>query len=356
MRNLGYFRWCLWVLVFQSLYLNAQNESVHVGQISKPRTMGALGDSITAGALAQYKRQSGMFPWTHAGLVINILQFVAQQKISVFEDRALSWSTGMDPRYRIITHAERLEYMNPQLKVFNAAVSGSLAHGVLKNQLDDLSAWSLQQTGDTLPDYVTLLIGANDLCSHNVDSMTSASRFEVQIQDTIDRVMESPNTRLLVSSTPKVTDLKRFHGSRLMGVGPLKTCQEAWDLTKFCQVVTDDQPQHIQEIVKDRLETYNQILEEVVSSRREKYGDRIRIAKDIYHYEMSDRDLSIDCFHPNKLAHQKLSDLTFEKTWWQKDWAKVEEKARKEFKKRRQAHMAREAERSARTNHPGGRL
>ena len=53
------------------------------------------------------------------------------------------------------------------------------------------------------------------------------------------------------------------------------------------------------------------------SELNQKWGqDSIRFASEIYDYNFSDNDISLDCFHPNKAGQQILSDITWEKSWW----------------------------------------
>lgn len=312
-----------------------------------PRTMGALGDSISVGALAEYKRQSALWPWFQVGLLLEVFNFIAQRKMSIFESRQVAWATGLDPSYRVISHARRLAYLNPELRIYNAAVSGAVAKNVLQSQVEELSRWSRKVNRQDMPDYVTLMIGGNDLCRNRVDQMTSPSEYQEQIEDIVDRVLaHSPQTRLLVSTTPKVSDLKQFSRNWVTGFGVLKNCQKVWNLHKFCQTVTDStQSAEDRRRVQERMATYHQILRDVVNRRRRVYGDRIRLSDKLYNYEFTKNDLAVDCFHPNFTAHQKIADFSFVDNWWYGNWKQSEKAGLKEFELRRKAYVQAELDR-----------
>src|SRR5215218_6070768 len=81
---------------------------------------------------------------------------------------AQSWSTGNYAYDGIRSHYERLRALNPVIADYNFNVSASGARA------SDLPA-QVQAAVAQNPQYVTILIGANDLCTSSASTMTSAA-------------------------------------------------------------------------------------------------------------------------------------------------------------------------------------
>src|SRR6266508_3261651 len=88
------------------------------------------------------------------------------------------WATGGSPLDSIQSHYERLRALDPAIEghQFNDAVTGA--------KMSD----GARQAGQAVAQgakYVTILLGANDLCTSSVSTMTSAATFRQQFEATM---------------------------------------------------------------------------------------------------------------------------------------------------------------------------
>lgn len=132
-----------------------------------PNAMAALGDSITRAF------NTGFFPF-----------FDAPQN---------SWSTGTSSAVNSLYVRFRVQNPNITGRNYNYAVSGA--------KMADLNAQA-QRVSNTI-EYVTILIGANDVCTSSETTMTSVAAFETQFRTAMLTLKNrAPNARLYVLSIP----------------------------------------------------------------------------------------------------------------------------------------------------------
>ena len=155
-----------------------------------PNSMAAIGDSITAGA----------------------------NSCPPVSCPASSWSTGTD----ITSHYQRILAINPAIsgRAFNNSVSGSVM-GSINQQATQAVAQGV--------DYVTILLGANDVCKRTEAEMTPVATLQAQLQTGMTTLTNGlPNARIFVASIP---DIKRLwevgHGSA--------AALSIWNAAQICQ-------------------------------------------------------------------------------------------------------------------------
>src|SRR3990172_11531524 len=110
-----------------------------------------------------------------------------------------SWSTGTSSS--VNSHYLRLLALNPAIsgQNHNRSVSGA--------RMADLNG-QMQNVVALQPDYLTVLIGGNDLCTDTVAEMTSVSAFRSQFETAMATLVTgSPSTNVYVSSIPNVYHL-----------------------------------------------------------------------------------------------------------------------------------------------------
>ena len=110
-----------------------------------------------------------------------------------------SWSTGDNSA--VNSHYLRILAKNSAIsgRNFNDAQSGAKAI-----DLDGQATTAVTQG----PDYITILMGANDACTSTEAGMTSVSTYASQVQAAMTRLTTNlPTTRIFVSSVP---DIKRL--------------------------------------------------------------------------------------------------------------------------------------------------
>ncbi|MDQ2951500.1 MAG: GDSL-type esterase/lipase family protein [Chloroflexota bacterium] len=137
-----------------------------------PNSMAALGDSITR----------------------------AYNTGSAYTDNpAGSWSTGTTAS--VNSHYTRVSAQNPAIagKNFNDAVSGA--------KIADLAGQVSVANGQKV-DYVTILMGGNDVCTSSEATMTSVADFNARFKTAMTALAQgSPNAKVYVLSVPDVYNL-----------------------------------------------------------------------------------------------------------------------------------------------------
>lgn len=288
-----------------------------------PHSMASMGDSITAGMFANFRRQDFIFPWTRLYLIGELIFSSLGKNLDLKERRQLSWATGLDSRGRVQSHALRLEKLwdrrGSDVAIYNAAVSGADSEA-LESQYLRLRKWSEQTLQQAAPDYVTLLLGPNDICAKNVNEMTDVGTYQARVQNIVHALVASEGkTRVLVSTLPDVETLRKIAlKARLSGIGLLGRCENLWKLAKTCPTLTLTNDPEDRARVAERVLAYNEALRQIVENEGKIFGDRVRLAPQTYDIKFTANDLSIDCFHPNPKGQQKISDATWAASWWAK--------------------------------------
>jgi lysophospholipase L1-like esterase len=235
-------------------------------------TMAALGDSITAGfgsclALASCKRNS--------------------------------WSTGdglrVDSLYR------RLAAASPgdRISAHNEAAVGARAAA-----LPDQAAAAVRAGAD----YVTILIGANDVCRDRFDAMTGVAAFRADVDRALAALKKGrPKARLLVVSIPDLYRLwETGHTNGLVariwshGVCPALLANPT---------STADADVRRRAAFRDRVDAYNDQLADACRA----YGSRCRSDGGAVHRSAVSLSLvnSLDFFHPNVAGQDRLAEVAW---------------------------------------------
>jgi len=284
-----------------------------------PRSMASMGDSITAGLFANFRRQDIIYPWARTLLLSEAALFFPKKNIDYLEKQHLSWSTGVDFLGRVASHASRLEKLNGRadLEIFNAAVSGDSSIDLVE-QVANVFQWSQETLGQAVPDYVTLMIGPNDACAENTNAMTQIGLYQERVAAALDSLLVAgKNSKVLISVIPNVETLRTVaKNARLLGIAPIARCQNLWELIKLCPTLTtlDDPTERAK--VAQRVVDYNFALKQAVDEKVGIYGDRVRLASEPYQIAFSADDLSIDCFHPNTRGQNLLAASSWRSSWW----------------------------------------
>jgi len=311
-------------------------------RVPLPRSMGALGDSMTAAALANFKRQDGIWPWSQAYLageaaVLGVLfgGFGTDAAMKVVDRRHLSWATGIDPLHRMMSHGSRLNYMTKgNVKLGNFAISGAHAgprEGYRSNlvdaQLPNLLQWSRETLGQEAPDYVVILIGANDICEENTDEMTPVNVYQNRVATAVDTVLaRNPASHVLISSIPNIEALRETAREARLMPPVLSRCEDVWKMAyaKHCGTLTMEADPLERQKISQRVREYNFALKDIADSRSAQLGDRVRFAEKTYEAQLTPDLLSVDCFHPNPLGQDLIAASTWESSWWTDEWKQSE--------------------------------
>ncbi|MEZ4815942.1 MAG: SGNH/GDSL hydrolase family protein [Bdellovibrionota bacterium] len=284
-----------------------------------PQNMAAIGDSITAGALAGFKRTDAHNPLVGFKFLYFLGKAGYMHSLRAFESRSRSWAAGDGSK--VLTHARRIlklnDFSKKELPVYNAAVSGSTSYDI-NEQVSSVLSWSRKELKQGAPDYVLLAIGANDACQDTNEEMTPASAYGNNVRNAVFKVLEAnPNAQVFISGIPNLDHLRNVAENSWLGLPPLSTCKDMWALHKFCNNVLLEKDPRKREEVTERLLEYFDEIEAVKAEANARFGsDHVRFGREVYNYNFSDNDISIDCFHPNAKGQQILSDITWKKSWW----------------------------------------
>lgn len=209
-----------------------------------------------------------------------------------------SWSTGTSVR----SHAQFVKSLSGKtVTTYNWARTGAKMRD-LAGQFASLG------TLKTKPQYLTILMGANDVCTSSVGTMTSAADFRVQFQAALDRIRTSSSrTLIFVSSIPNVYQLWDV----LKGNSQ---AQSAWRSYGICQsMLSTANTEEVRQQVLTHLQSLNAILAELCGATTNCRYD----GGATYRTAFVAADIStIDYFHPSTAGQTKLASVTWQASYW----------------------------------------
>lgn len=240
-----------------------------------PNSMAAVGDSITRAFDATFCP----FPYSDCP--------------------AYSWSTGTNAS----VNSQYLRILARNSKInghaFNDAKTGAQM-SALDGQLTTAASQHVE--------YATALMGANDVCTSSISTMTSTSAFQSEVQKALaDFFAADPRSHLYLSSLPNLFQLwSVLHGN--------PAAQAVWTLFKICQsmlAASNTDAQRLQVVVREMAD--NQALASACSAyarcRWDGYAG--------YNYAFPASDIStLDYFHPNVTGQQAIAAITWNASYW----------------------------------------
>src|SRR6266545_496805 len=210
-----------------------------------------------------------------------------------------TWSTGYDSDDGVSSHYERIRAQNPAIRGrrHNNSVSGA--------KMDDAPGQAQATVGQGAQ-YVTILMGANDLC--DADGLTPTAAFRAHFQQTIDILRNGlPGSRVFVSSIPNLYQLWR-----LFRTDP--AAQLVWQAARICPPmlrITNSEADR-QRVVQ-REQELNEVLGEVCAGWANCRFDGGRT----YGFQFTRAMVSrLDYFHPSLLGQGTLAVETWRVSWW----------------------------------------
>ncbi len=243
-------------------------------RVGYPRSMAALGDSITAGFLS----------------TPNVIGDAPEN----------SWSTGTTAS--VSSHYARILAAEPLIggKNLNVAVSG--------NSVADL-AGQVAQAVTANSEYVTILIGANDVCKATEGAMTPVPTFRSQLSTALAALSSGlPDARIFVLGMPDV-----YKVWELSHTNP--QAQAIWNLG-LCQTMfanptsTADADIQRRARVRAHLLALNVQLAEVCAE-----FIHCRYSNVLAEYALQPADLAQDYYHPSLSGQARLAAATFAQTF-----------------------------------------
>lgn len=229
--------------------------------------LGALGDSISAGFNAK----------------------------RLGDNRELSWSTGDSALVQ--SHLKRLEdFLHAPIAGVNEAIAGSVAAN-LERQTTRLLPHN--------PSFVTIDIGANDVCAWTPDNHeTAVMQFETDVRASIQRLVDAnAQVRVTIVPIPNVYNLWEVAHDQ-------PGCQMRWDIIGLCGRLLGSQRTQAERLAfLDRLQEGNDALSRIASD----YPQHVLFDEHALETPFTWEHISpLDCFHPSVLGQ----NLIAEKTWF----------------------------------------
>jgi lysophospholipase L1-like esterase len=240
-----------------------------------PTYVGSVGDSITRG-----------FDATLWGCFLS-------------DCPAYSWSTGTSSS--VPSHLRRIRAAQPGVTVtaWNAARTGAKV-AELDVQLAAL---------DARVQYVTVLIGANDVCTSSPTTMTSVDSFRTEFTTAVDGYLRAhSNARIFVSSIPNVYQLWSLFRSS-------SSAQSTWRTFGICQsMLSSSNTETQRQTVLTREKAFNSIMAQVCAAWAAQCKwdqgatfDHLFVKSDVS---------TVDYFHPSVSGQGTLANITWPKSWW----------------------------------------
>ncbi len=214
---------------------------------------------------------------------------------------AYSWSTGNDASDGISSHYERIAALNPTITghQYNDAVTGSKAAN-LPTQVSNSVAQNAQ--------YVTILIGANDLCTSSASTMTSTANFQSQVAAALASLEQGlPTAEIFVSSIPNIYQLWSALHTNFFA-------RTVWGVAGICQsMLSASNTETQRQQVVTREQAFNQILQQTCGQYANCRWDNYAT----YNYKFAASQVStLDYFHPNRSGQAALATVTWNASWW----------------------------------------
>jgi lysophospholipase L1-like esterase len=213
-----------------------------------------------------------------------------------------SWSTGGGIADGIESHYERILAATPSIRGnnYNDARAGA--------KMRDAEAQA-QTAISQRARYVTILMGANDVCTDSPSTMTSASDFRAQFSATMAELAAGlpPNSHVFVSSLPNIYQLWQLFHDNL-------TAEFVWSVAQICQsMLSIYNTEAARQAVLAHEQALNQVLADVCSQYPTCRFDN----NAVFNYPFSTSDVStLDYFHPSISGQATLASLTWQHSWW----------------------------------------
>jgi lysophospholipase L1-like esterase len=243
--------------------------------VPPPTSMAAVGDSITRGF--------------DANAVSCFLRDCPQY----------SWSTGTSAA--VASHYRRIVAVQPAIAghAYNDARTGAK----MAELGTQLSAAASQHV-----EYVTVLMGANDVCTSSAATMTPTATFTTQFRSALSAyVAASPGSRVFVSSIPNLYQLWK-----VLHTNPL--AQTVWHTFAICQsmlALTNTEAQR-QAVLQRETELNNALATVCAEFASCRFDGLATFGLAFTAADVS----SVDYFHPSVAGQNKLAGITWSRSYW----------------------------------------
>ena len=211
---------------------------------------------------------------------------------NIGDNRDLNWGTGVAPE--IDSHLKKMKTMGFIVHGYNNAKAGAKIND-FKVQIDSVIS--------NKADYVTITLGANDLCSWPANHQNQLEDFKQKFESELKRAIQlSPGIRFIISPVPNLFNLWEISRHQ-------NQCQHRWDLFNICSpLLSSKRTLEERYAFTRRWEDLNNTLKEISS----KFRDQVLFAEDVVDTTFAiDHISAIDCFHPSLAGQNLLANITW---------------------------------------------
>jgi lysophospholipase L1-like esterase len=215
---------------------------------------------------------------------------------------ANSWSTGSASWDGISSHYERIRALDGAISghAFNDSVSGARMNAA-PTQASTAVAQSVH--------YVTIFMGANDVCTPSPSTMTSVSTFQQHYQSalaTLDAGLPR-RARIFVASIPDIYQLWQLYHTN-------PVAQFVWGVANICpSMLSSNRTEAERHAVRQRNIDFNTVLQQECA----KYSRCKFDGNAVFKHEFDRSQVSkLDYFHPSLSGQATLASVTWAKSWW----------------------------------------
>jgi lysophospholipase L1-like esterase len=215
---------------------------------------------------------------------------------------AQSWSTGGGAFDGIRSHFERIRSGQPAIngRNYNDARAGA--------KMRDAPGQA-QVAVTQGARYVTVLMGANDVCTDSISTMTSVADFRAQFTTTMNVLATGlpAGSHVFVSSIPDVYKLWALLRNDA-------AAQLVWAIAGICQsMLSPFNTEQNRQTVRTREQVFNQVLREVCGQYTMCRFDDLAV----FNYHFTAGQVSrLDYFHPSLSGQAMLGSMTWSRSWW----------------------------------------
>lgn len=210
-----------------------------------------------------------------------------------------SWSTG----YSSTVNSQYLRILAANGKIrnneYNDAKTGAKMN-VLDGQLKSAASQGVR--------YVTVLMGANDVCTSSIATMTPTATLQSEMQTGLsDFFAADPNAEVFVSSIPNVYQLWQLLHNNL-------SAEATWSTFGICQsMLSSSNTETDRQTVLAQEENDNSAEQAVCASFANCKWDNLAT----FDYSFTTSDVStIDYFHPSLTGQNSLAKVTWGASYW----------------------------------------
>lgn len=213
---------------------------------------------------------------------------------------SLSWATGSFALDATRSHYERILEHNP-------AIQGRLANNAVPGAKVADAPQQARRVVAQRAEYVTILIGANDLCA--AGGMTSPEAFRASFEEALAILaQELPQARVFVASIPNLYRLWQ-------ALRDDPAAQRLWDAARICPpLLGRDRTEQERQAVLERERQFNRIMEAACA----RYPTCRFDGYAVFNYPFTRAHVSrLDYFHPSTEGQAMLAEVTWGASWWE---------------------------------------